>query len=110
MKRVLTLAAILGLAALAPISSASAANPGCPSSSVMVAAPSYTVQNGLVEGVLGNVWATDTYTRTVAVYRVNPTTYCAIMRDVGTYTTIAGPSPAGTGFVAGGLRGRVSGS
>ena len=47
-----------------------------------------------------NVWATADYTRTLQVYRVAKNTYCATWRDSGTFVTVAGQSPGGTGTVA----------
>ncbi len=43
------------------------------------------------------------------LYQVGPDTYCALSYVAGSFTTFAGPSPAGTGTVPEGLRGHVVG-
>ncbi|HEX2047639.1 MAG TPA: hypothetical protein VHF27_07740 [Acidimicrobiales bacterium] len=43
------------------------------------------------------------------LYQLGPDTFCAISYVAGTFTTFAGPSPAGTGTVPEGLRGHVVG-
>src|SRR6185312_1302142 len=113
MKRVLCTAAILGLAVCAITSSAfarSTVTASCPATAPMIAGVTYTVAADTSVGVLGNVWATDTYTRTVLVYRVSATTYCAVLRDAGTFTSLGGPSPGGGGWLIAGVKGKMTGT
>jgi hypothetical protein len=113
MKRVLCGAAILGLAALATTSGAFARSAAvtCPATATMIAGVTYTVASDTAQpGVQGNTWAKDTYTRTVLVYRVSASTYCAVLRDSGTFTSLGGPSPGGGGYLAPGITGRMTGS
>jgi hypothetical protein len=110
MKRVLTIAAILGLAALASGSSALARSSAsvCPSAQ-LAAYVTYAVDGDPITGASGTaVWAKSSYTRTLLIYRYDTTTFCAIWRDSGSFTTVAGPSPGGTGLVAAGISGRMT--
>jgi hypothetical protein len=103
MKRAFTLAAALCVLALGAVSSASARGTyttSCPAYSQLVVNVTYVVTGDPVTGVdPNNVWATADYTRTLQVYRVAKNTYCATWRDSGTFVTVAGQSPGGTGTV-----------
>jgi hypothetical protein len=73
----------------------------CPSGPNVI----YVNQYGLTEpdvGLQGNTWAGDVYQRTISVVRVAPNTYCAATRYSGTFTSIAGLSPSGLGWVGDG--------
>jgi hypothetical protein len=109
MKRVLTSAAILGLAALASASGAFARSSAsiCPSAP-LAAYVTYTVGSDPIAGSSGTTtWAFGSYTRTLLIYRYGATTFCAMWRDYGSFTTVAGPSPGGTGLVAADVSGRM---
>jgi hypothetical protein len=82
----------------------------CPAYSQLVASVSYLVTGEQVTGVDGNVWATASYTRMLQVYRVPgaKNTYCATWRDSGTFVTVAGESPGGTGTMEAGIAGSLT--
>jgi hypothetical protein len=112
MYRVLAGAAAIGLAALGLTSTALAGatvSSTCPSATVLIAAPTYTTTGEALVGSRGNVWAYATYTRQLQIYRVTTKadTYCATMRDTGTFTTVPGPSPGGKGTVIAGITGTL---
>jgi hypothetical protein len=109
MKRVLTIAAIVGLAALASASGAFARSTvvNCPSSPT-AAYVSFGVGSEPLVGSSGNVWANGTVTTTLLIYRINAQTFCVLQRDSGTFATVAGPSPGGTGTVAAGIKGSMT--
>lgn len=113
MKRALTLAAALCALALGAVSTASAQatyTTSCPAYSQLVVSVSYLVTGDPVANADGNVWATADYTRVLQVYRVPgaKNTYCATWRDSGTFVTVAGASPGGTGSVDAGIAGRLT--
>jgi hypothetical protein len=111
MKRAFILAATLCVLALGAVSTASARGmytTTCPAYSQLVASVTYLVTGDPVTGADGNVWATADYTRMLQVYRVSKNTYCATWRDSGTFVTVAGPSPAGTGTVDAGIIGKLT--
>ena len=58
----------------------------------------------------GDVWAIDTGVTRFRLYRTGGDTFCAAITDAGTFTTFGGPSPAGTGTVPAGHRGRFAGT
>ena len=60
-------------------------------------------------GVAGNYWAFDNYERHIKVWQTGLTTYCAIVRYDGEFTTVAGPSPQNTGTVAADIQGEFKG-
>jgi hypothetical protein len=111
MKRALSITAAFLLVALATTSSASARTTittGCPWNAPLIASGSYGVTDEPVQGIKENVWATANYTRTIAVYRVSTSSYCVAWRDTGSFTTVAGPSPGGSGTVAAGISGPLT--
>lgn len=57
----------------------------------------------------GDAWASDTYTRILQVVKVGPSSYCAAVRDSGTFTSYGGASPGGTGRIAPGDTGTFGG-
>lgn len=67
------------------------------------------VRNDADSGVAGNAWANDNYFRNIVVVRKSSSTYCAITRYAGGFTTYAGLSPAGTGTVTAGISGVMGG-
>ena len=58
-------------------------------------AVSYGVQNDVDTGIQGNIWAFDTYTRTVRVWRKAPGRFCSISSYHGTFSSVAGARPGG---------------
>jgi hypothetical protein len=113
MKRVITLAAALCALAAGAASTASAQatiTTTCPSGSTQVASVTYAQAGDPVYGAAGNVWAIATYTRTMLVFRIPraSNTYCATWRDTGTFVTVAGKSPGGTGYVPAGIAGTLT--
>ena len=107
MKRVLVLCGVLvALAALSPARARAALPTTC--TGTQVAYVSMTVPNEQVTGADGHVWATASYTRQVIIRRYNAFTFCAMTQDSGTFTTIAGVSPGGTGIVSDGITGPLS--
>lgn len=78
----------------------------CPSAPV-VAYVTVNVTSDPIAGPSGAIWATGTYVKQIVIYRLGPHTFCAITRDSGTFTTIGGASPNGTGWVAPGVTGNV---
>ena len=112
MKRAFTLAAalcVLALGATATASATAAYSTTCPAYSQLVAYTTVLVTGDPVTGAdPNNVWATADYTRTLQIYRVNKTTYCALWRDSGVFRTVGGTSPGGTGSVDPGIVGRLT--
>jgi hypothetical protein len=114
MKRAFTLAAALCVLALGTVSTASAKatySTTCPAYSQLVASTTYLVTGDPVTGAdPSNVWATADYTRTLQIYKVPATknTYCALWRDLGTFTTTGGTSPAGSHTVEAGITGKLT--
>jgi hypothetical protein len=113
MKRAFILAAalcVLALGAVSPASAVGTYTTSCPAYSQLVASVSYVVAGDPVTGADGSVWASADYTRALQVYRVpgSKNTYCATWRDSGTFVTVEGESPGGTGTVAAGIAGRLT--
>jgi hypothetical protein len=100
----------LALAVLAPTLSTAAGtkNLGC-GAGKLVLGVRYHVLNDLDTGVRGNNWAFDDYSRTVHVWRKSAGHYCAASTYGGTFTTIAGDSPAGKATIPAGIRGSFRG-
>jgi hypothetical protein len=67
------------------------------------------VTNDADSGVAGNAWATDTVARELVVVRTGASTFCAIARYAGGFTTNAGPSPGGTATIPAGIAGVLGG-
>jgi hypothetical protein len=67
------------------------------------------VVNDVDSGTKGNFWAFDSYTRSIKVWQLGTANYCTIVRYDGTFTTIAGASPGGSGSVGDGLTGHFEG-
>lgn len=67
------------------------------------------VVNDVDSGTKGNFWAFDDYTRVLKVWKVGEHNFCAIATYVGSFRTIAGSSPGGSGTVAAGVKGHFDG-
>jgi hypothetical protein len=85
------------------------ANLGCGGGRVVLAL-TYHVRNDVDTGVAGNNWAFDNYVRTLRVVRKRGNAYCAASRYSGTFTSLAGTSPAGTATIPAGIHGTFRGS
>src|SRR5262245_41099764 len=59
-------------------------------------------------GVGGNDWANDTIYRQLQIWKVDGG-YCASVSDQGTFVTVDGTSPGGTGHVSAGITGKMKG-
>jgi hypothetical protein len=106
-KRVLILVAVLvalGAAAASP-ARADYVSSRCPTYSSPIAYVTLNETGAPLVGVAGNVWATKNATQYVAIYRLGAQSFCAVTYETGTFTTVAGTSPAGTGTIAGGITG-----
>lgn len=112
MKRALLAAAafcVLALGVVSPASARGLISTTCPAGSQLIAYGSTVVAGDPVTGAdASNVWATANYTRTFQLYRLGAHSFCATWRDSGTFTTVGGTSPAGTGTVAPGVTGTLT--
>jgi hypothetical protein len=98
----------LALAAAAAGAGNATTNLGC-GAGKLVLRVHYRVLNDVDTGMRGNDWAFDSYTRTVSVWRKSIGRYCAASTYNGTFTTIAGASPAGATTIPAGIRGPFTG-
>jgi hypothetical protein len=57
----------------------------------------------------GTAWATESYTRSIQIQQVGSNLFCGSITYSGTFTTLGGQSPEGTGFVGAGVTGTLSG-
>lgn len=87
-------------------------NHGCGNGTLVVNVH-YKVLNDLdTTTPIGNVtydWAVDNYNRHVLVYQTGTNTFCAVTSSKGTFTTLAGHSPAGTDTIPAGITGKFKG-
>jgi hypothetical protein len=100
------------IAAIAPAAAGASIprkNQGC-GAARRVATVRYNVANDVDTGVLGNNWAFDAYGRVVRVWRNARGRFCAASTYTGSFTSIAGASPAGRGTIPAGIRGTFGGS
>jgi hypothetical protein len=58
---------------------------------------------------LGTAWAAESYTRSIQIQQVGSNLFCGSVTYSGTFTTLGGRSPQGTGFVGAGVTGTLSG-
>jgi hypothetical protein len=101
--------AVLAALALAAPGGAGVKNEGC-GAGTLVLNVHYRVLNDVDTGSGGANWAFDTYARTVRVWRKGGGRFCSASTYAGTFTTIAGASPAGTATIPAGIRGTLRGS
>jgi hypothetical protein len=110
MRRLVTLIGTLFVLSVTPVSAgAPAKNLGC-GSGKLVLNLTYNVANDVDSGLQGNNWAFDDYTRALRVVRKSGNRFCAGSTYVGTFTSIAGPSPSGKATIPAGIRGTFKGS
>lgn len=73
----------------------------------------FGILNDADSGTKGNEWAVDTINRTVQVYQISESSFCAVVTDQGTFVTVAGASPQAAtdigGTVSAGINGTLSG-
>jgi hypothetical protein len=69
----------------------------------------FTLTNDADSGFAGNEWASDTMHRKLRIWREADGSYCAVVGDTGSFTTLAGTSPNKTGTVPAGISGRMQG-
>lgn len=67
------------------------------------------VTNDADSGFASPVWAFDDFTRQIQVRQTGANTFCATVKYQGSWTTVAGPSPMGTGTINAGLTGTFEG-
>jgi hypothetical protein len=88
--------------------SLSASDTACPAGSPLINV-NQKIFNDIDSGVLGNYWAYDDIVRHITVVSLGGNNYCASVQYQGSFTTISGPSPGGTGAVAAGVIGTFQG-
>jgi hypothetical protein len=93
-----------------PHASAATKPDSCPTGKPMVVNAYDTVRNIADLGADGHVWALDTYTETVQIWRIGTNAYCVKRHDVGSFTSFAGLSPEGTGMISAGVTGSFEGT
>jgi hypothetical protein len=109
-RRVVVAIAVLFATMTAGSSAAVAQTPqlSCPGTAIVNV--SHRFANDQVLGLEGQVWAIGSGLAQFRLYPAGPGAFCAVSTVTGTFTTFAGPSPAGTGTVPAGLTGRVVGT
>ena len=112
MKRAMLIAAAVALlsvpAASAATSRTTALTSACPYYAPVVVNVSQVVTNDYARTTAGRPFGLESYTRQLVVYRLGPHTFCAITNARGTFSTLAGVSPGGTGTVSDGITGNFS--
>jgi hypothetical protein len=71
---------------------------------------SYLFANDQLLGLDGEVWAVGSGYGQFRLYPAGAGAFCAVSTVAGTFTTFAGPSPAGTGTVPAGITGYLVGT
>ena len=66
------------------------------------------ITNDADSGVAGNAWAFDDFNRTIQVWQ-SGNSFCAVVKYHGSFTTVAGTSPAGASTVSAGVKGTFEG-
>ncbi len=69
----------------------------------------FKVLNDLDDGVKGNYWARSNYNKTIKVWQTGNNTFCADVRYIGSFSTLAGNSPGGTAVNPAGITGTFQG-
>ena len=98
-------ALLLVAATVLPTAAASAVEP-CPGGGSLVVNAYGTYRNSADVGNDGHVWALDAARESIQIWQIGTNTYCFKRQDIGTFTSFAGVSPAGTGTVSAGVTGR----
>lgn len=97
----------LGLLAIgAPPASAVPPGPNlCPTTRPTLYDVTMSVSNSVDRGTAGNVWAKEQYLQHVRVWKIGQQHYCFVIEYDGTWTSVAGVSPGGTGTIPDGITG-----
>ncbi len=69
----------------------------------------HKVINDIDSGEQGNYWAYDNYVKQIQVWDKGAGTFCAVVRYMGDFRTVAGPAPGLSGTVAAGITGTFEG-
>jgi len=69
----------------------------------------HKVVNDADSGVASNYWAYDDYNKHIQVWQASPDAFCAIVRYVGSFTTVATRSPGNTDDISAGITGTFEG-
>jgi hypothetical protein len=118
------LVALAGLTAAAVMASSANANPSekhlnwgqslsasdtaCPAGPPLINV-NQKISDDIDSGVLGNYWAYDEIVRHITVVSLGSNNYCASVQYQGSFTTVNGSSPGGTGTIADGVIGTFQG-
>ena len=89
-----------------PQTAAAATVAQCPGGGPLVVNAYGTYRNSADVGDDGHVWALDAARESIQIWQIGTNTYCFKRQDIGTFTSFAGVSPAGTGTVSAGVTGR----
>jgi hypothetical protein len=88
--------------------SLSASDTACPAGSPLINV-NQKIFNDIDSAVGGTYWAYDDIVRHITVVSLGGNSYCASVQYQGSFTTVSGPSPNGTGIVADGIIGTFQG-
>ncbi|HXG51772.1 MAG TPA: hypothetical protein VNN77_10245 [candidate division Zixibacteria bacterium] len=69
----------------------------------------HQVTGDIDSGVGGNYWAYDDYNKHIQVWQTDTNTFCADVRYLGSFVTVAGRSPQNTDTIAAGIEGTFEG-
>jgi len=83
-------------------------NPGQCSKGKLVINVTQQVINSIDSGV-ASWWAYENYNKQIQVRETAPGIFCAVVRNEGDFTTVAGPSPQNTDTIAAGITGTWQG-
>jgi hypothetical protein len=64
---------------------------------------------GDADSGIGGYWAMDSYTKHVQVWDLGNSTFCVIVKYDGSFTSVAGVSPAGVSTIGAGVTGTIEG-
>lgn len=68
-----------------------------------------SVTGDIDSGTAGQWWAYDEYNRHIQVWQLSDDSFCALVKYTGSFTTVGGASPGGSGTVAAGVTGTMEG-
>ena len=102
-------AAVAALSAMPQTAAAAGSADPCPGGAPLLVNSFATSRNLADFGADGHVWALDTARESMQIWQVGTNVYCVKRQIVGTFTSFAGLSPAGTGTVAGDVTGQWRG-
>ncbi len=104
----ITLAVMASVLTAAP--TLAVAKPGCPEQKPLVVDATQDIANVDDSGEAGNVWALDTVLERIRIWQVGTNFFCVQLDDIGSFTSFAGVSPAGTGTISAGVTGSLVGT